>query len=113
MDSDKESVIEETVNEIKRAMPLNSAAKHLLIQLVAEHKSVLECKKTDFGTTTKKKQAWEAIATKFNSGLQDHPKTPAQLPKCWDNLKTKAKKDVITHVICNFDLLANITFSLQ
>ncbi|XP_069673082.1 myb/SANT-like DNA-binding domain-containing protein 3 [Periplaneta americana] len=67
--------------------------KTILINLITT-KRVIEDKRTDVETLAKKKAAWVEIEQEFNSNFEVSKRTLAQLKKCWDNIKTKRKKDM-------------------
>jgi Myb/SANT-like DNA-binding domain len=66
-----------------------------LILLVGQQKDVLESKEKDFGTINKKAKAWDALTVLFNSDEMVSKKTTDQLRKKWENLKGRAKKEVV------------------
>ena len=65
-----------------------------LTELVQNHKSIIESKLTDFGTTDKKQKTWEIIANEFNSDPNCTARTADKLKKKWENLKAAAKTEV-------------------
>jgi len=89
--SDDDSTVLEPTTESKHfsEYEINS-----LIELVNEKKSIIESKKTDFGTKDNKNKAWIKIAEAFNSDEKVKKRTFKQPKKKWENLKTRAKKDV-------------------
>ncbi len=69
--------------------------KAIVLELVDEWKLIVEDKKTDYGTKTKKDDAWEAIAVVFNSSDGASLRTAKQLRDWWKNSKARSKKEVI------------------
>ncbi|CAN7995694.1 unnamed protein product [Ixodes hexagonus] len=66
--------------------------KILLAELVSKYK-LIENKGTNKATTEAKAAAWIALAVEFNSTYGFTKRDEQQLKKCWDNLKTKWKKE--------------------
>ncbi|KAM7311506.1 hypothetical protein ISCGN_008413 [Ixodes scapularis] len=66
--------------------------KALLAELVAKYKPI-ESKGTNKATAEVKAAAWAALTVEFNSTHGFYKRDEAQLKKCWDNLKTKWKKE--------------------
>uniref|UniRef100_A0A0A9XQ61 Regulatory protein zeste n=1 Tax=Lygus hesperus TaxID=30085 RepID=A0A0A9XQ61_LYGHE len=65
-----------------------------LRKLVMEKRNIVENKQSDAVTNSAKKAAWEEIAKKFNEEPAHTKRTVYQLMKCWDNIKTKKKKEL-------------------
>jgi len=76
----------------------------LFVNLVEAKKTVIENKRSDFMTQGKKQQAWVSLTNDFNSSSDVRKRTMKQLQKKWDNVKTTAKKDVIT---CSYSAFIN------
>lgn len=68
--------------------------KNLLCDLIQRNKHIIECKKTDACTKEKKLRAWQNVTRDFNCAPGVRLRTVEQLKKCWDNLKTKSKKEL-------------------
>ena len=68
--------------------------KNLQTRLVEKSKSVIECRKNDSRSLKAKATAWEKITAEYNKHPQVNERDVKQLKKCWDNLKSKAKKQV-------------------
>ncbi|KAG0443735.1 hypothetical protein HPB47_014584 [Ixodes persulcatus] len=66
--------------------------KALLAELVSKYK-LIESKGTNKATAEVKAAAWAALTVEFNSIHGFYKRDEAQLRKCWDNLKTKWKKE--------------------
>jgi len=87
----------------------------LLFELVSAKKKILEDKNTGFINLERKRKAWEQIRSTFNSSAETTPRTVEQLKKRWENLKSRAKKDVRVDlhtscvVISNFNKILPIT----
>ncbi|XP_069680116.1 myb/SANT-like DNA-binding domain-containing protein 3 [Periplaneta americana] len=67
--------------------------KTLLINLI-KCKRVIEDKRTDVISLSKKKAAWLEILQEFNSNEAVTKRSLSQLKKCWDNIKTKRKREL-------------------
>lgn len=78
--------------------------KAVVLDLVDEWKEVVEDKKTDYGTKTKKDDAWEAIAGVFNSSDGVSVRTAKQLRDWWKNSKARSKKEVFEIMLINYYL---------
>ena len=68
--------------------------KSLLTELVAKHTDVLECKRNDYKSIKQKTKAWESLAEELNSQAGVNKQDCKQLKKCWENMKSRAKKSI-------------------
>ncbi|PSN40815.1 hypothetical protein C0J52_21982 [Blattella germanica] len=68
--------------------------KNLIRELVTKHASILECKKSDVVSVANKKKKWAEICEIFNMNYLHTKRTPKQIKKCWENLKTKRKQEL-------------------
>ena len=66
----------------------------LLATLLIKVKSVLDVKQNASKANRAKSQAWDRIVATFNTQKGIQAADVKTLKKVWDNLKTKAKKDV-------------------
>ncbi|XP_064625947.1 myb/SANT-like DNA-binding domain-containing protein 3 [Lineus longissimus] len=66
--------------------------RSLLIELVDKYKETLESKKNDYKCIKAKSEAWTKVADNFNSQNGVVKRDVKQLKKCWDNIKSSAKK---------------------
>lgn len=66
--------------------------KSVLTELVNQHKDILESKKNDFRCIKKKNDMWKVLTEEFNSQNGVSKRDQKQLKKCWDNIKSRAKK---------------------
>ena len=66
----------------------------MLLQLIEKERTVIELRQNTAKILQDKKNAWDRIATNFNSQKGIEAADVKTLKKVWDNLKTKAKKDV-------------------
>ncbi|KAK5647946.1 hypothetical protein RI129_002838 [Pyrocoelia pectoralis] len=66
--------------------------KMFVKELVTRHINVLENKKTDAVSVSDRKKIWHAIAKEFNAIGEHCNRTPDQLRKCWENMKTRRKE---------------------
>jgi hypothetical protein len=78
-----------------RLPPLNNIELPLLLELVNNNKTIIESRMTNAVWTTKKQATWIKIQKAFVSQSGTVFRNPDQLKKCWENLKTKAKREVI------------------
>ena len=66
--------------------------KSLLTELVSKHQDVLENKKNDYKIIKKKNSTWDNLAEEFSSQTGTKKRDAKQLKKCWENIKSRAKK---------------------
>ncbi|KAH7970166.1 hypothetical protein HPB49_000557 [Dermacentor silvarum] len=64
----------------------------VLLELLSRHRSVVENKRTDAASVSRKRQAWEKIEDEFNCRHNVTPRKWIQLKKCWENLKDKWRR---------------------
>ncbi|OXA42881.1 Myb/SANT-like DNA-binding domain-containing protein 3 [Folsomia candida] len=83
-----------------KAPAMSEPEKQVLLDLVDEFKLILEDKRTDFGTTSKKSKAWRSVADRFCSSPGTTYRTEEQLKTWWSNCKKRAKKQVATNKRC-------------
>ncbi|KAM7289278.1 uncharacterized protein ISCGN_029409 [Ixodes scapularis] len=67
--------------------------KFLLAELVPKY-PVIENRCTNKSSTEARAKAWELLTIEYNSNHGVRARDSKQLKKCWDNLKTKWKKEV-------------------
>ena len=65
--------------------------KSMLVDLVGQHVSVIECKRIDAKSVLEKNWKWQKIQEEFNA-LSDTYRTTAQLRTMWKNAKARSKK---------------------
>lgn len=77
----------------KRSANWMASEKKILLDLVTEHFSIVENKKTD-GVSMKQKLAeWEIISEKYNSQTTLTHRSADNLKAQWESLKKIAKKE--------------------
>lgn len=64
----------------------------VLLELLSRHRSVVENKRTDAASVSRKREAWKKIEDEFNCRHNVTPRQWTQLKKCWENLKDKWKR---------------------
>ncbi|KAH6928143.1 hypothetical protein HPB50_012194 [Hyalomma asiaticum] len=64
----------------------------VLLELLSRHGSVVENKRTDAASVSRKQEAWKKIEDEFNCRQNVTPRKWTQLKKCWENLKDKWKR---------------------
>ncbi len=82
-----------------RNPPLSIQEKEFLLELVKERVGIVECKKTDFGSKSRRKKAWSEICERFCSEDGMTSRTAEQLRKFWLNSKRTTKKAVSLYFI--------------
>lgn len=81
------------MGEKRRRMPnLTECEKKTLIDLVTDHFGVVENKRTDAVTQSKKAAEWQQIANAFNALSTVHHRSAENLKASWENMKKTAKK---------------------
>ncbi|XP_063222479.1 myb/SANT-like DNA-binding domain-containing protein 3 [Bacillus rossius redtenbacheri] len=65
--------------------------KITLVDLVQERLGILECKRTDGVFCKRKEEAWQELASYFNSCCEVK-RTAKQLKTCYENIKKRARK---------------------
>ncbi|CAG9788078.1 unnamed protein product [Diatraea saccharalis] len=68
--------------------------KALLADLVFQYKDIVDSKTLGGAFLLKKKEAWKAITTKYNSNSTTGPRETEQLKVLYDNMKQKSRKKV-------------------
>ena len=68
--------------------------KSLLIELVDKYKGIIESKKCDAKSIKIKSNHWDIIAGEYNANSQVTKRDASKLKKCWENMKSRAKKNV-------------------
>ena len=76
-----------------RSKNFSERDKHLLLEKVMEHISVIENKKTDNITNKGKAESLEKVCLSFNAEQDSGQRTVEQLKHAYDCLKRKARKD--------------------
>ncbi len=78
----------------RRKLNFSETEKELLLRLVDEHRDVVENKSNDTNSVQNKEQAWNTITMQYNSyPFVQTDRTPDQLKKLLQNLKTRARKE--------------------
>ncbi|KAF2905316.1 hypothetical protein ILUMI_00870 [Ignelater luminosus] len=78
----------------KRSKNFTANEKDSLVDLVFEHKNIIENKKTDATTTQEKNTAWEIVTQQFNARNESGIRTAKQLKELYGLLKRKARKNL-------------------
>lgn len=68
--------------------------KSIITELVRKHKDILENKRNDYKTIQQKNRMWVALSEEFNSQSGVCKRDSRQLKKCWENIKSRAKKQI-------------------
>ncbi|KAF5280159.1 hypothetical protein FQR65_LT15051 [Abscondita terminalis] len=82
----------------KRAF-MTGEEKSFLKELVTKNTSIIESKKTDAVSVSEKKRGWIAIAQEFNAIGEHFNRTPEQLRKTWENMKSRRRKELAAEKI--------------
>lgn len=81
------------MNEQKRKN-FGQDEKNQIFSIIAKHKGVIECKKTDAVSTQEKNKAWESIAEEYNCSSGASQRTVTQLKSFYKNAKSNLKKNI-------------------
>ncbi|KAK4876108.1 hypothetical protein RN001_012530 [Aquatica leii] len=73
---------------------MNGDEKTFLKEIVTRYIHSVECKKTDAVSVLEKKKVWVTITQKLNSIGKHSNRTAEQLRKCWENMKSRRKKEL-------------------
>lgn len=68
--------------------------KSIITELVAKQKNVIECKRNDYKSIQQKNKAWEKLTEEFNCQAGVKKRESKQIKKCWENIKSRAKKSI-------------------
>jgi molybdopterin biosynthesis enzyme MoaB len=68
--------------------------KSLITELVSKHKNVIESKRNDYKGIKQNTMAWETLTEEFNSQAGVKKRESKQIKKCWENMKSRAKKSI-------------------
>lgn len=68
--------------------------KEILLNLVENHKHIIENKKTDAVWANQKRDTWEKIAIKFNSISKTGERNGTQLKLLYEGMKKKARQNI-------------------
>ncbi|XP_045540155.1 uncharacterized protein LOC123722427 [Papilio machaon] len=79
------------MTSVTKAAPMTRDETKLLVQLVAAN-TVIMSKATNAVTNKIKDEAWQSLASEFNSAISSFPRTTNQLRLKWENLKKSARK---------------------
>ncbi|XP_069671018.1 myb/SANT-like DNA-binding domain-containing protein 3 [Periplaneta americana] len=68
--------------------------KMYINELASRYQDVVENKKSDVVSVSAKRRKWTEIASEFNLNSKHSKRTPQQIKKCWENMKTKRKLEL-------------------
>lgn len=77
----------------KRSPNWQLPERELLLELVEEHYSIVECRKLDGASLKRKHAEWALIARKYNSRTSSAQRTGKDLRAQWGVLRKIAKRD--------------------
>lgn len=83
-----------TAGKEKREPMFQQSEKAVLIDLVTKYYSVVECKKTDAGSSKIKTEQWKRIAQEFNASSLIMEREWQSLKTLWENLKKAARRNL-------------------
>ncbi|KAL1474299.1 hypothetical protein MTO96_038083 [Rhipicephalus appendiculatus] len=76
----------------KKKVNFSEEERAVLLDLLSRHRSVVENKRTDAASASRKRDSWEKIEDEFNSRHNVTPRKWTQLKKCWENMKDKWRR---------------------
>jgi len=72
------------IRKRSRAPAMTSKEKERFLTLVQKYKNILESKKSDTATISKKQSTWKILASKFNAEPDIYPQSADKLKKTWE-----------------------------
>ncbi|KAK4878081.1 hypothetical protein RN001_010587 [Aquatica leii] len=79
------------MNKSKRATNFSFKEEEILLSLVNNRKSILECKKTDVLSSKEKDKAWHELEKEYNANSSTH-RDAITLRRKYENMKKRSKK---------------------
>ncbi|KAL1478175.1 hypothetical protein MTO96_035160 [Rhipicephalus appendiculatus] len=76
----------------KKKINFSEEERAVLLDLLSRHRSVVENKRTDAASASRKRDSWKKIEDEFNSRHNVTPRKWTQLKKCWENMKDKWRR---------------------
>lgn len=70
----------------------NEHERHTLVELVKQHQAVIDSKRVDAETLSKKRLIWTKITNEYNRQPRVRKRLTQQLRRLWENIKARAKK---------------------
>lgn len=70
----------------------NEHERHTLVELVMQHRSVIDSRRVDADTLSKKRLTWLKITNEYNRQPRVRKRLTKQLRRLWENTKARAKK---------------------
>lgn len=98
------------IHQIVHAMAAyNDYERKTLVDLVRPHRSVIDSKRVDADTLSKKREIWLNITNEYNQHTRVRKRLTKQLRRLWENTKARWKKEAgstsarssIAHVLLN------------
>ncbi|KAF5294243.1 hypothetical protein FQR65_LT10829 [Abscondita terminalis] len=95
------SKFEETLHGLRRDKNMDKPKKYMggvektiLLEIINKYRDRIENKKTDAVSVAQRKAAWQIVASEFNSNSSCNSKTPLQIQKVWENMKSRRRKEL-------------------
>lgn len=80
----------------------NELERQTLVNLVMQHQAIIDSKRVDADTLTRKRQTWLKITNEYNRQPRVRKRVTKQLRRLWENTKARAKKGrTVPHELLN------------
>lgn len=89
--------LEDTGEKRHRSPNWQLAERELLLELVEQHFSIVECKKLDGAALKRKEAEWNIIARKYNAQTSSAQRTGKVLRSQWSVMRKLARRDERTY----------------
>lgn len=99
------------IEKRKRSPNWLASEKHLLLDIVEKHFSVIENKKTDAVTMKQKTTEWVTMSHEYNSQTIQCSRTAENLKAQWESMKKAVKKEtsnIRMHMIQTGMVISNV-----
>lgn len=70
----------------------NQCERQTLVDLVNQHREIVDSRRVDSNTLNRKRQTWLKITTEYNRHPRVRKRLTKQLRRLWENTKARAKK---------------------
>lgn len=74
----------------------NDHERRTLVDLVIQHRTIIDSKRVDADSLTKKRQTWLKITNEYNRHPRVRKRLTKQLRRLWENTKARTKRGLTT-----------------
>lgn len=78
--------------EMASKVSYNQCERQTLVDLVNQHRQIVDSRRVDSTTLNRKRQTWLKITTEYNRHPRVRKRLTKQLRRLWENTKARAKK---------------------